>query len=776
MARRLAAWLWLLVLAGLAVYGAVRVARGGAVQTDLLAMLPATERNPVAEAAIAGLARATGDRAVFLVGADRAGEADAVPAGALAFARSLEATGAFASVTARIPPVDPAMVPRFYAPYRFRMPGTDLPEEAGALAARIEAGLAAPMGFLGGVGGVVDPLGEFGAFLATLPLNGLGVAVEDGLLTLRSGPARYVLVTATLRGSAFDPGVQRAALAAADAADRGLAAARPGLRTLRTGSLFYAADARARAEREAGLIGWVSVASVLALFLAVFRSLRHLLLGLACVAAGLATATAATLLAFGQIHLMTLVVGASLVGVAVDYPFLYFAHHLGAGPAWDARAALGRLMPALALGFATSVLGFAAMGLPPFPGLRQMAVFSTAGLAGSFLTVVLVLPGALAAPMAPRPRLMEALGGPLERWRAVLGRLGWRGGLVLGAVLVAAAGLRLRVDDDVHNLVQPSRELLAQEARIRALTGLDNSMRFFLVEGGGEGPVLAREEALRARLAPLLAAGELDSVQAVSAFVPSPDRQGAALAARTRLAPALAAAMGRLGFRPEAVAALGRDLQASAGRPLMVADWLATPFALPFRRLWLGPTVHGCGSVVLLAGPCASARLEAAARELPGVTLVDKARSVSMLLGHYRRLAGGALALAAGLVWLLLTRWYGWRRGTVVLAPTLGGMVLALAVAALAGQPLTLFHTLALVLVLGFAVDYAVFLAEAGERPAPALLGVLLAGFSTLLSYGLLAVSGTPALRGFGLTVGVAVLGALLLAPLAWKGDPQHNI
>ena len=54
-----------------------------------------------------------------------------------------------------------------------------------------------------------------------------------------------------------------------------------------------------------------------------------------------------------------------------------------------------------------------------------------------------------------------------------------------------------------------------------------------------------------------------------------------------------------------------------------------------------------------------------------------------------------------------------------------------------------------------------------GPRPAPALLGVLLASFATLLSYGLLAFSHTPALRGFGLTLGAGVLAATLLAPLA---------
>ena len=47
------------------------------------------------------------------------------------------------------------------------------------------------------------------------------------------------------------------------------------------------------------------------------------------------------------------------------------------------------------------------------------------------------------------------------------------------------------------------------------------------------------------------------------------------------------------------------------------------------------------------------------------------------------------------------------------------------------------------------------------------VLGVLLAGSATLLSYGLLAFSHTPALRGFGLTLGIGVLVSVLLSNLA---------
>jgi predicted exporter len=555
-----------------------------------------------------------------------------------------------------------------------------------------------------------------------------------------------------------------------EAAEAALRAGHPGVELLRTGALFYAADARTSAEWETGLISWASLAGILAGFLLVFRSARHLLLGLACVGAGLAAALAATLLVFGQLHLLTLVCGASLVGVAVDYPVLYFAHHLGAGAGWDARAMLRRLLPALTLGWATTLLGYLALGVAPFPGLRQMAVFSMAGLTASFLTVLLVLPEALRRPAAPRPRLLDALERGLRRWRHLLGGRAGRALLAVAGLVLLAGALRLRPDDDVRGLITPSGRLQAQERRIRELTGLNNSSRFFLVEGADEAALLSREEALRARLG-ALPSGAVDSLQAVSAFVPSPAAQAAALEARRRRAPELARAMAGLGYRPEAVRRA--DPNGADAPPLTVADWLATPFSAPFRHLWLGATEGGRASMVSFDGTADSAGLRQAIAGLPGVSLVDKAGSVSSLLGHYRRLAGVALAGALLLVWLMLARWYGWRRGGAVLAPTLAGLLAALGLCGLLGQPLTLFGGIALVLVLGFGVDYAVFLADA-EPAAPALLGVLLAASATLLSYGLLAFSHTPALRGFGLALGSGVLAAALLAPLT-GGWPRRS-
>jgi predicted exporter len=71
-----------------------------------------------------------------------------------------------------------------------------------------------------------------------------------------------------------------------------------------------------------------------------------------------------------------------------------------------------------------------------------------------------------------------------------------------------------------------------------------------------------------------------------------------------------------------------------------------------------------------------------------------------------------------------------------------------------AGVSLQLFHVLALMLLLGIGVDYGIFFQEHSLRRDPtAWLATVLSALSTQLSFGLLGLSQTPALRAFGLTV-----------------------
>jgi predicted exporter len=88
------------------------------------------------------------------------------------------------------------------------------------------------------------------------------------------------------------------------------------------------------------------------------------------------------------------------------------------------------------------------------------------------------------------------------------------------------------------------------------------------------------------------------------------------------------------------------------------------------------------------------------------------------------------------------------------------------------GQPLTLFSLFGLLLVTAISVDYAILMREQIGGAAASLLGTLLAAVTTWLSFGLLAVSSTPAVSNFGLSVSLGLAYSFILAP--WAGRQTH--
>jgi len=763
---RLRAWIWLACAALLLAATVARFVPSPPIETDLLALLPPTERNPLAEQAAARLGRLTGERAVFLVGLPN-GEA-ARAAAALLAERLESGDKIFSKVVTRISTPDPAALLDLYTPYRGGLVAPELRAEtfsSDKLAARLEARLSSPFGG-GALPLAADPFGLFDDWLRALPYRQLKLDVEDGWLTRREAGngMTWVLVSAELAGSAFDPALQTALQAALPAAEAELRQRWPDVRVLRAGAVFHATAARAGAEREMHVIGIGSLLGIILLLWLAYRSPGPLTLGLLSVGVGVCAAVLTTTWVFGRLHLMTLVFGASLIGEAIDYAIQYFSARLGAGPEWDARRGLATVLPALAVALATSVVGYAALAFTPFPAMRQIAVFAISGLAAAWLTVVLVLPWRLSRPQAWKPGKLLALPGRwLDLWRDRVTPRGFLAFAILALLLAVSGGARLTADDDIRQLIQSPADLTAQERQLRALTGLEAGSQFFLIEGEHAEQVLQREEALAAALA-----GHHVQLQGVSSFAPSCRQQRHDQQRLRDALPGARQVLQDMGFRARAMDDWSEQVS-RFGDCLTPQAWLDSPLSTPFRHLWLGRTGQGFAALALPAGHADVAPLEAASRGLPGVTLVDKPGAVSRLFAEYRRLGVYVLAAATLLIFAVLAWRYGPRGAAAALTPVLLAQALTLGILGHAGVVLNLFNLLALLLVLGVGINYAIFLFEGahGEsnRVAAALLGVALSAATTLLSFGLLSLSSMPALAGFGITLALGVGIAVLLAP-----------
>ncbi|TVO64094.1 MMPL family transporter [Denitromonas ohlonensis] len=746
------------------------------VETDLLAMLPATERSPIAEQAMSQLARAHERRIVLLTVADDAAQARA---GAQVLATTLRASPALQHVTLDIPPDALDTLLTTYLPHRFGLLSAATRaalQQRGrdALQEDLYRALASPIPTATPVPRPLDPFGTLAGFLADLPFAGGAFAPEDGILMAHRDGHSYALVSAETVGSPHAVSTQDAVVAALAQARAAVQAQVPAAHFEATGLVLYAEAAQTTAKREMSLIGGISLLGITALLLLAFRSLRPVLLGIACIATGVAAGIAVVLLVDGQLHLLTLVCGTSLLGIAVDYPLHYFAKRRLAGADWHAGEAMAAMRPALTQGLLTSLLGYSALLAMPFPGLRQIALFSMVGLGTAYLATLMMLP-LFAHRADPRSTAgLDRLRQAFATWQRFLqARAHWLLPMAVAACLPGA--WMLTHNDDVRLLSTPDPALARQEAQIRELTQLGQGSRLFLVHARNTEQLLQREEqltdALRAR-DPQHAGG----FTAISSFVPSAQRQtdhrrliGEALFGDDQWA---AHQLDEVGYRPRIAEALSQAYQTELNLTLDV--WLKQPLSTPYRHLWLGPAETGVASVITLHGSWTADTLAAASADLPGVTLLDKPAAVSKLMAQYRRGMAWALACAIGLSLILLSRRHGWRGAAATLIPCVLAVGVPLAALGYLGLPATLFHWLALMLVFGIGADYGIFTREGGPQ-GEAALGVLLAAITTVLGFGLLAFSSTPAIASFGLTLFMGVITAFLASPLALAGRSAHR-
>jgi predicted exporter len=628
-----------------------------------------------------------------------------------------------------------------------------------------------------------DPLQWFPAILRRFEHAQAGALAVEGD-QLMTPDHRYAIVFLATKRSPFDSGAQAPFLAALARDFDEVNRAAGGVLTLeRAGVAPIALDAEQRIRGDLTRLSTLSTVGVIVVFLLLFGSLRGVLLAMLPVVAGALTATTVGLLLFGKLHGMTLAIGSTLIGVAIDYPILLMTHRV-LSPDESSESVVRRVWMGIFLGGITTAAGFAALGWTSFPGVREMAVTSTAGILAALIVTRTVLPPLLAGapPRAPVLRRGAALG---ERAIAWLQRHPFlRASFVLVVALISVAGLpRLRWQDSLAALNAADPALKAETDRVKGRVSQMDEGRLVIATGPDLESALRVNDEVALRLDRARADGKLEAVSSLHAFLWSAElqrRSRAAVAAAPDLGARTLAALAHEGFHPEVFAPWKHAADALSGPPavppLTLADLQASPLValirpfiidldgkvgvLTFVRGGRGgsPGASGAGSLASLVG------------DVPDAVVFDQTEFLDSTYARFR--VQTLQATGVGLALILVLLFIRYRR----LGPTLAAFLPAVLAAAAtlgvlgaAGVPTNLLHVLSLLIVLSMAVDYGVFLVECARTGGlgPTTMSLVASASTALLTFGLLAVSRTPALRAIGLTTGIGIILSLGLAPLA---------
>ncbi|EJM15896.1 putative exporter, partial [Pseudomonas sp. GM21] len=528
-----------------------------------------------------------------------------------------------------------------------------------------------------------DWLGLTGRIQNSQPQRGtVQLDIGSGALIADADGKSWVLLRAKTTGNAFDMSLP---LQVADLLEQSREqATQSDVQLLAASGLLYAASGQQQASREMTWVGGGATLGILALLLLVFRRWR-VLLAFVPVLVGMLFGAVACVALFGHMHVMTLVLGSSLIGVAVDYPLHYLSKSWSLKP-WHSWPALRLTLPGLTLSLITSCIGYLALAWTPFPALTQIAVFSAAGLLGAYLSAVCLLP-ALLKGVDIRPaqwplRVCESL---LSLREAVLKHFNTPVLLALLIAFCVGGLLQLESKNDIRQWIGAPQQLTDEARTIANITGFQPTSQFFLVRGANQPELLQRQTALSERLDQLVNLDKLQGYLSLNQLVSQPSDQQQVREGLSKL-PQFWQPLLDVGVPAEALHAELTRLQALPSEDIDTA--LVGPLAEPFRPLWLGPTDDGdVAAIVSLQGLNDPALLHVQALDLPGVELVDRLGELNSVFAATQISAAELKLASCALIVLVLMLPFGLGGALRIVALPLLAALCSLASLGWLGQP-----------------------------------------------------------------------------------------
>lgn len=591
-----------------------------------------------------------------------------------------------------------------------------------------------------------------------------------------------------------------------------------GLRLEFTGSYPIAARSAQAIRRD--MIG-STIGSVLllqALFLLAYRSPFKLFsLAFGPVALGI-------LFGFGLIGLispnltpLTAVLGAILAGMGIDYSIQYLSFYesrrtLGSTAAQAATETAGQMTFAVLAAWATSAIGFIAIGRSSVRALREFALLGTLGLTGAFLCAVILLPTILMlTDHRPTPAISRLRFG-VERPLLSIGR-SRRAWLALSVLMAIAAivligrirGDVLPLESDLTVMHPRPNPAIDAEYHVAQQFGVSPSSLIVYLHANDPHQLIDLSYQVSSRLKKV---ADVTGSIGLAELLPDPRIVPHRIEEVSKLDPNQIVAEFRqagdeAGFSPDAFQGYASFLHAllTQRHAPDISDLLhyrrLAETMLPASAFTTGQP-HEAITLVFVREPLdqdrasrdrAIAAVRGALAGIDGATVtglgVIAHDAEQTIHSELPRLIVAAIALVA---LYLAVHFRNLIDAVLSLLPAIFGMLVATAALRLAGQKLNMINLVAVPLLIGIDVDYGIFLvtlsrfrdvrkqnaSELARRISPATHAVMVCATATLLGYISLIWTSVPAERSLGIAAAAGIAACLagvvfLLAPILFS-------
>ncbi len=488
-----------------------------------------------------------------------------------------------------------------------------------------------------------------------------------------------------------------------------------------TGAPIHSYYASARSMAETNIICIISALFVSGLILWYFRSLKILLPILASLALGMGMGYLTTSLLFSSIHVLTFVFSTTLIGICVDYSFHYLM-----------ECNIKKVFKSLTVSMLSTVCALLILMLSGIELLKQMAVFTSAGLITVYFIVIL---------------FYQFLPPQTSRHKFDLKFTRVKKAILIFIALIIATGLfRIKFNDDIRTMYKPSKQMLAAEKLYKEVTSTNANTSFVIVQGKNLQDILKREEIVGEKLHE-----NNISYYALSKFLPSIKRQKANMTLRSKL-------------YDEELAVFNEIL--TLQDLWKIKHFPNTYFSeeaftkIPQLNEFLLDKNH---SMIVLY----DAENVQFLNDIENIHYINLPVEISNGIRQVRITCLKILLPIFILLYVLLGFIFSFKNAGKIILPSVIASLFAICFIGIF-QPVNLFHILAIFLITGFGLDYAIFRFNGSKNSNDA---VLISCITTVFSFLMLAFTSFKLISSLGFVLALGLLSSYILSILLISKD-----
>ncbi len=481
------------------------------------------------------------------------------------------------------------------------------------------------------------------------------------------------------------------------------------------GTPVHTAQMYNASKTEIGILSAIALIMIIVLNYILFRKIRTIIpIGISlCV--GYLTGIIALFLCFGTPHILVFVFGTTLVGLGIDYSL----HTICAGP--DNKTTNKNILHSLI----TTIICFAPLMFSSVELLRQISVFTIIGLIAIYLFIRLFVNthAKCMINFAPKP--------VRKKFRTPI--------IATIFVVIIAAIFTAKTENNMSAIYRPNAELAAAERVIGELNGTKDS-GFLIVRGETLQEILETQEKLR---------DDGTDFFGISNVIPSLKRQNenqeyvqklyASQAKKIRTALALK-------NTPQFKACDALTLENAGAIGDVMKKFLieSNGFIYSVSTITGAPTINDTNARV-----------------------VQPAKTIEQTMTQYTMNAYRLLTICGVALMIALFAMYR-RHALRYIGPAIMGAGAAVAIITILGMPLTFFHFLALFIVVGLGLDYAIF--HINTNSANELRATFYSFLTSFIGFGLLAFTSFFVIAAMGITLAIGIAVAYLTSLYLFRG------